>query len=426
MAGPRAPIPPDRVDALRRRAVRTLVAGVALGSTGHIAAATIATIVAREISGSSALAGTPAAAVVFGAAVGATGLAWLMTRRGRRLGLAAGYAVGVIGALLAVGAVVAGSLALLLVGSLLLGFGNSSNLLSRYTAADLQPPERRASAIGIVVWGSTVGAVVGPNLVDPSGRFAVALGLPPLTGPYLVPIALVGLAAILTFVRLRPDPYQLANEPPAEHAASVAAPLAEVFRRPTVVAAVIALVVGQFVMVLIMTMTPLHMADHGHDLGAVGIVISAHTLGMFALAPISGRLTDRFGCTKVVYAGVALLAVSGVLAAAAPPDEQAGLLLALFLLGFGWNLGFVAGSAMLSGGVSLAERTRIQGLSDALIWSTSAIASLGSGVIVAAAGYAALGLLGAILVVVPAGVLWWRRADLGVRVEPPPFQPVAE
>ncbi len=327
---------------------------------------------------------------------------------------------------MAVGAIVAENLVLLLAGSLLLGFGNSSNLLSRYAAADLYPPERRASAIGIVVWGSTVGGVVGPNLVDPSGRLAAGLGLPVLAGPYLVPIALVGLAAILTFVRLRPDPYALAHESAADHAASVAAPLGQVFRRPTVVAAIVALVVGQFVMVLIMTMTPLHMTDHGHDLGAVGLVLSAHLLGMFALAPVSGRLTDRFGCTPVIYAGVATLALSALLAAIAPPDAELGLFVALFLLGFGWNLGFVAGSAMLSGGVSLAERTRIQGLADALIWSTSAIASLGSGVIVAAAGYTALGVVGAALVVVPAWVIWSRRDALRSPVAHPPFEPVGD
>jgi MFS family permease len=414
-----------RLDALRRRTVRTLVLGVALGSTGHIAAVTIATVVASDISGSRSVAGAPAAAVVLGAALGATVLAWLMTRRGRRIGLATGYAVGVIGAVVAVAAIVARELPLLLAGSMLIGFGNSSNQLSRYAAADLYPAARRASSIGTVVWAATIGAVVGPNLVEPSGAVAAAVGLPRLAGPYLVPIVLVGLAALASFVLLRPDPYALADEGSRARAGDPpAAPLAQVLRRPSVVAAIIALVAGQFVMVLIMTMTPLHMTDHGHDLAAVGIVISAHVLGMFALAPVSGRLTDRFGCLRVIAVGEVILLAAALLSAVAPSDDQLLLLVALFLLGFGWNLGFVAGSAMLSGGVSLAERTRVQGVTDALIWSTAAIASLGSGALVGAWGYAALGILGAVIVGAVAAALLLHHRGVVERVPPPVFEPL--
>ncbi|HEV7810704.1 MAG TPA: MFS transporter [Candidatus Limnocylindrales bacterium] len=405
-------LPAAELDRLRRRTVWSLVAGVALGSSGHIAALTVATIVAKDLAGSAALAGAPAAAVVLGAALGATSLSWLMSRRGRRPGLVAGYAVGVGGAVIAVAAIVAGSFALLLAGSLLIGFGNSANQLSRYAAADLYPPARRATALGTVVWAATVGAVVGPNLVGPSGDLAMALGLPHHAGPYLVPIALVGLASIVSFVRLRPDPYDLADHHGRPSENIVAARLGTILRRPAVLVSIVALVIGQFVMVLIMTMTPLHMTDHGHDLSAVGLVLSAHTAGMYALAPVSGRLTDRFGSPLVIYAGMAVLAVAGVLAAVAPAEDDRLLLLALFLLGFGWNLGYVAGSALLTSGVSIVERTRVQGLADALIWSTAALASLGSGVLVASAGYATLGVLGAVLVAIPAWILTIRRGSL--------------
>ena len=407
-----AHLPATELERLRRRTVWTLVGGVALGSTGHIAALTVATIVAKDLTGSASLAGTPAAAVVFGAALGATSLSWLMSRRGRRPGLAAGYAVGVLGAAIAVYGIVQTSLPILLVGSLLIGFGNSANQLSRYAAADLYPADRRATALGTVVWAATVGAIVGPNLVGPSGEVAMSLGLPHHAGPFLVPVVLVGLAAIVSFVGLRPDPYDLADhhsQPADDRAAS---PLAVILRRPAVLVAIVALVIGQFVMVLIMTMTPLHMTDHGHDLGAVGLVLSAHILGMYALAPISGKLTDRFGSPAVIYAGLSVLAISGVLAAVAPAEDDRLLLLALFLLGFGWNLGYVAGSALLTSGVSIVERTRVQGVADGLIWSTAALASLGSGVLVASAGYATLGVLGAILVVIPFWLLTIRRGAL--------------
>jgi len=174
--------------------------------------------------------------------------------------------------------------------------------------------------------------------------------------------------------------------------------------------AIVALVAGQFVMVLIMTMTPLHMADHGHDLAAVGIVISGHTFGMFGLSPISGRLTDRYGSVPVILAGLAIVAFSALLAAAAPPEGGAALFLALFLLGYGWNLGYVAGSTLLTHGLSLAERTRVQGLTDSLIWSSAAVASLGSGLVLTYAGYAILGLMGAALVVVPMLLVVARRS----------------
>ena len=200
----------DRVR-LRSRTVKVLVAGVALGSTGHIAAVTVAPIVATQLAGTSALSGVPGAAVVFGAAVGASALSALMARRGRRPGISLGYGIGVLGALVAIGATVAGLVPALMLGMFMIGFGNSSNQLSRYVAADMYPFHRRAATIGIVVWAATVGAVLGPNLVGPSGNVATALGLPPLTGAYLVPIAFVGAAAILSFVALRPDPYALAD-----------------------------------------------------------------------------------------------------------------------------------------------------------------------------------------------------------------------
>ena len=409
---------PAELERLRRRTVATLVAGVALGSTGHIAAVTVATIVATDIAGGmTAWSGAPGATVVLGAAAGAVGLSAVMVRSGRRFGLVLGYVVSVIGALMATVAIIGSSLPLLLVGTVLIGFGNASNQLSRYTAADLAPPKRRASAIGLVVWGATIGAVVGPNLVAPAGKLALALGLPELSGAYLVPIVFVGAAAILSFALLRPDPYDLADassrhDVEGARDASTAVSVASVLARPNVPVAIVALVAGQFVMVLIMTMTPLHMAEHGHDLAAVGVVISGHTFGMFGLSPISGRLTDRFGSVPVILAGLMTVAFASILAAVAPPEGGALLFVALFLLGYGWNLGYVAGSALLTTGLSLAERTRVQGLTDGLIWSSAAVASLGSGIVLAYAGYAILGLLGAALVVGPTLLVVARRSTV--------------
>jgi MFS family permease len=416
MTVPALDLPSSTLDRLRRRTHWALIAGVALGSTGHIAASTVSSIAAQHIAGGTTWSGAPGAAVVVGAALGAVLLSQLMVRSGRRAGLAAGYGIGVGGAFVATVAVIAMSLPLLLVGTVLIGFGNASNQLSRYVAADLYPPARRATALGLVVWGATVGAIIGPNLAAPAASLATTLGLPELAGAYLVPVVFVGLAALLTLISLRPDPYALADESsrhdhPA-HERSVPASLASVLQRPNVPVAIVALITVQVVMTLVMTMTPLHMTDHGHDLAAVGIVISGHTLGMFALSPLSGRLTDRFGTIPVILAGMGVTASASGLAALAPVDGGVLLFLALFFLGYGWNLGYVAGSALLTQGLSLAERTRVQGLTDGLIWSSAAAASLGSGVVVAAASYATLGLLGAGLVVVPALVVIARRGSL--------------
>lgn len=403
---------PSRLEELRRRTVISLVSGVALGSTGHIAAITVATIVASDLAGTTALAGAPGAAVVLGAAIGSTLLSRLMVRRGRRAGLTTGYVVGVSGAFVATAAVIGHALPLLLLGTVLIGFGNSSNQLSRYAAADLYPVARRASAIGIVVWGATVGAVIGPNLVGFVAGFGESLGLPPYAGAYLLPVVFVGAAAILSFTRLRPDPYTLADQTALEdddRSRTIDTSIERILRRPNVPVAIAALVTGQVVMTLIMTMTPLHMIEHGHGLTAVGLVISGHTFGMFALSPISGRLTDRFGSIRIVLAGLAVISFSGVLSAAAPPEGGVFLFVALFLLGYGWNLGYVAGSTLLTTGLGLAERTRIEGLTDSLIWSSAAAAALGSGLVVAAASFATLGLIGAALVVVPAWLLLVRR-----------------
>jgi MFS family permease len=241
----------------------------------------------------------------------------------------------------------------------------------------------------------------------------VAIGLPELAGAYLVPGVMVLIAAALAYTLLRPDPYLLADTS-ARHIEPVGdgASLSTLARRPSVVAAIVGLIAGQVVMVLVMTMTPLHMTSHGHDLGAVGVVISAHVFGMFALSPVSGRLTDRFGSLPVMVVGLVIVGASSALSAVTPSDADLLLTVPLFLLGFGWSLGFVAGSTLLTRGLSIRERTRLQGWTDALIWSSAAMASLSSGIVVAAASFAALGLLGAALVLVPLWILVARRRSL--------------
>ncbi len=398
------------LESARVRSRWVLFLTVALGSTGHLAAVTVAALAGKELLGSAALAGAPSAAVVFGAAVGAVALSWLMSRRGRRLGLTSGYITSILGAAVGAAGIVIRSFPLLIVGTFLIGFGNSSNNLSRYAAADMAEPARRPVAIGLVVWGSTVGGIVGPLLVPFASDLATRFGLPALAGPYLVPIVMVGAAAVLSYLLLRPDPYALATD--AGHPVDVdrdVRPVREILLRPAVLAAVAALACAQATMVLIMTITPIHLDDHGHSLGTVGFVISGHVVGMFALAPLSGWITQRFGSLPTIFLGTGVLVAAAILAAVAAPSRSDVLAVTLFLLGYGWNLGFVAGSSLLSSSVDVADRTRVQGAADAVIWTTSAMASLGSGAVVAAAGFSTLGILGAAIVLAPVWMLLSRR-----------------
>ncbi len=339
----------------------------------------------------------------------------VMLRKGRRLGLLLGLAVGVLGGLVVFGSVLAASIPLLLLGSAFTGFANAAGNLGRYIAADMATPDRRASALGLVVWGTTVGAVIGPNLTAPAGELAVALGFPELAGPYLLTVVFIGLAWIVSAILLRPEPYALADPSalPSQTDVPAEAPaLRAIVARPSVAVALVSLVAAQVVMVLIMTMTPIHLTDHGHGLATVGFVLSAHTFGMFGLSPITGRLTDRFGAPPVIAAGLVGLAAAALLAALAPADGGFALTFALFLLGYGWNLCFVAASSMLSHGLQLAERTRIQGIADTLTWGTAAFASLSSGLVVAAASYTVLGFVGLGLTIIPAAFLALQRPRL--------------
>lgn len=395
-----APDPPD-LERLRSRALATYFTAAALTSIAYIATFTVASLAAPEITGSAGSSGWPSAVAVAGTALAASLLSSVMARRGRRAGIVLGISVAVVGGALAVVAVLAVSLPLLLLASALVGFGNAAMNLSRYAAADLFPVERRAGALGFVVWGSTIGAVVGPNLVAPAGAVAPTFGLVPLAGGFAMAFAF--LLAALAVAALGPRaPLQPHLDEPqraaGERAVSQRRLLVELVRRPQGRTALIALVTSQLVMTLIMTMTPYHLHAEGHGLETVGLVISAHAFGMFAFSPLSGRLTDRFGANAMVLAGFAVLGTAGLLAAAIP-EGGAALSIPLLLLGVGWNVGFVAGSSLLASEAPMGERARLQGASDAAVWATAAAASFVSGYVVLTAGYVILAMAGAALAV---------------------------
>jgi MFS family permease len=393
------PTPEQLDDRRRRRALATYFVSVALTSTGYFATFTVAALAAPQLTGSRASSGLPSAIAVAGTAVAATLLSTLMARRGRRTGIVAGLAIGGVGAVAGLLSLLLGSFALLLVGSVLIGFANSAAQLTRYAAADLSS-DARASALSLVVWGSTIGAVIGPNMVAPAGSLASTVGWDPLAGGLAA--ALLFVLAALAVANFGPRAPVALTEPVEDRAAPSVRTFSLLRRLLGTVqgrTAVLALGSGQLVMVLVMTMTPLHLHESGHGLEIVGLVIGAHTVGMFGLAPVSGRLTDRLGAPMVAGLGFALLALAGVLAALTP--AAAGTLLAapLFLLGVGWSLTFVSGSSMLSSAGSLSERARLQGATDALVWTVAAISSLSSGFVLDLVGYQLMAVIGASIAV---------------------------
>jgi MFS family permease len=377
--------------------MKSLFAGVAAMNTAMAGASTAATLIADKAAGAS-WSGVPSAAGVLGTAFGTLTAGNLISRYGSRKVLRGLYGAAILGALVAFAAAVSATLPVLLLGMFLLGLGNGAAQLSRYLAAELVPAHRKGSALSMIVWAGTVGAVVGPTLLAPGARLATTLALPALAGPLLV-------AIVMTAVALLTSRTETPKAPPARRTSLAA------LRTPVVLAPLVSMVCAQLTMVAIMTMTPLHMAAHG--LEVLGVVLSVHMIGMFALAPLSGRLADRFGGRTTIFLGMGCLALSAVAAFGA--GGITGLSFAMFLLGYGWNLVFVGGSAILSRELPEDRRIQLQGAVDAVVWGSSALAGLGSGVLFGLGGYPLVAVVGGVLALLPVTVL-------RVRAVPAPLQ----
>lgn len=406
--------------AVQRRTVRVLVLTQAVGAVGITIGIATASLLARDISGSESQAGLAQTAQVLGAAVAAYLLARLMARRGRRVGLGTGYLLGAGGAVLAVVAGAVGSMALLLLGALLLGATTAANSGARYAATDLAEAHHRGRALSVVVWATTIGAVAGPNLAGPAAALARALDLPELTGPFLLGAVAMLAAAVLVGTLLRPDPLLTARalagadlgEPGGTSWGRVRAALAE---RPVLLAAVLGLVGSHAAMVAVMVMTPLHMEHGGAELRLIGVVISVHVLGMFAFSPVVGWLCDLLGRAPVLGAGGVLLAVSLLLSGASPEGSSWQIFGGLFLLGLGWSFATVSASTLIADHAPLEARADVQGAADLVMGLGAAAAGALAGVVVGSAGYGALSfgsLALALLVVLAAGLARTGRDTL--------------
>ena len=407
----------------RGKLLTTLFVAQACGSAGHSIGMAVGGIMAADITGTNTWVGLPVAAGALGAALASWPLSSLMGRTGRRPGLALGYGVAVGGAVLTMLGAAVRSFPLMLVGMALFGVSNTSNLLARYAAADVSPGAERGRAMGLIVWGSALGSVIGPNLMGPAVRAGDWLGLSREASAFLISVTGYAIAAVLVEVFLRPDPLAIARALPeadGRSAAVAARSFSGILADARVQIALAALSISQFVMISTTSTSPVYLHDHGHGVSTIGIAVAFHLGGMYVTSPLSGWLSDRFGRVPMIGVGALLLIVAVGVAGLAPGRGAPLVILGLFLNGVGWNLAFVSASALLTDALSPAERTSIQGIADLFMGLMGAVGSVAGGMILGIWGFAALNALGALLVFGPLLAALARRPALAafLAVEP--------
>ena len=394
----------------------TLFAAQVCGSTGHSIGMAIGGIMAAGITGTNTWSGMPVAVGALGTALASWPLSRLMARSGRRPGLALGYGLAVVGALVAMVAVTTRSFALLLGGMALFGVSQTSNLLARYAAADVSSGAQRGRAMGLIVWGSSAGSILGPNLMEPALGLGRSFGMAPEASAFLISVAGYAVAALLVELFLRPDPLAVARQlhesvasgRPAEPARG----LGEILGDVRVQLALATLTIRQFVMISTTSTSPVHLHDHGHTVQTIGLAVSLHLGGMYVASPLSGWLCDRLGRLPMIGVGALVLTGAVMLAGLAPGSDRALVILGLFLNGVGWNFAFVAGSALLTDALPPSERASTQGLADLFMGLMGAFGSAAGGMILGMWGFTILNTVGAVLVLGPLGATLLRRPAL--------------
>ena len=385
--------------ALQEKTVKVLATAQVLNGVGVAGTVAAGSLLVASITNSETLAGLAQTSSVLGAAALALPLARLTSRGGRRLALSVGLIAGVIGSLLAIFGGSRENIYLMLTGTFLVGAASAAGYQARFAAIDLATNEKRAKQLSFVVWGSTIGAVTGPNLMEPSGNLAESFGLPRLTGPYLISAVTLALAVLVIQLFLRPDPYlTAAKDSGAATLPRVKTKVALKHIRSNARAsfAIASIAIGHIAMVAVMVMTPVHMAHVDVTLTKIGLVISVHVLGMYAFSPLVGALTDRLGRLRVIQIGVAILLSSALISGFARADDAITLGIGLFLLGLGWSCTLIAGSALLTESVSPEFKSASQGASDLVMNLSGASGGAIAGVVIATLSYGWLCLLSAI------------------------------
>jgi MFS family permease len=385
---------PD-LQAIQRKTVRVLTAGQVFSGFGLGSTLSIGSLLALELSGTTAWAGAAATFSTLGAAAWAIPLARRANARGRRVALATGAAIAITGASLIITATALKFFPLLLVALFLLGAGSATGLQARFAATDLPANKSTARDLSIVVWATTVGAVVGPNLFGPGEILGAWLGLPEMTGPFFITILSQITATCIFWFGLRPDPLltaqKLGDAKAAKPKLSIGTAIQTLREHPVAAYAVATIALSHMVMVSVMSMTPAHLEQHGASLAVVGFTISVHIGGMYAFSPIFGWLADKFGKIKTVLLGQTIY-VAALLFAGIGMENEQSVLLGLFLLGLGWSASTVSASALLSSSLPAEQKTNVQGMSDSLMNLSGALGGAVAGSIMAALMFVGLNL----------------------------------
>ena len=374
---------------LQHKVVRTLAAAQVLNGVGVAGTVAAGSLLVSSITDSETLAGLAQTTSVLGAAALALPLARLTARGGRRLALSVGYTSGVIGSILAILGGSHRNIVLMLMGTFLVGAASAAGYQARFAAIDLATNETRAKQLSFVVWGSTIGAVTGPNLMQPAGNLAENFGLPRLVGPYLISATTLVLAIFVISIFLKPDPYLIANKEniSKKQKGSTKQALTHIRQNPKALFAILSIAIGHVAMVSVMVMTPVHMAHVDVTLTVIGLVISVHVLGMYAFSPLVGSLSDRLGRVRVIQIGIITLLLSTVISGFARADDAYTLGVGLFLLGLGWSCTLIAGSAYLSESVYPDFKASSQGASDLVMNLAGAGGGAIAGVIIGTLSY---------------------------------------
>ena len=376
--------------ALQEKTVRVLATAQVLNGVGVAGTVAAGSLLVASITESETLAGLAQTSSVLGAAALALPLARLTARGGRRLALSAGFVAGVIGSLFAIYGGSQKNIFFMLLGTFLVGAASAAGYQARFAAVDLATNETRSKQLSFVVWGSTVGAVTGPNLMEPAGNLAESIGLPRLTGPYVVSAVTLSLAILVIQMFLRPDPFLTAVKQSGlvtKPKGATKAALHHIRSNDRALFAILSIAIGHVAMVSIMVMTPVHMAHVDVTLTIIGLVISVHVLGMYAFSPMVGALSDRLGRVRVIQIGVITLLLSSIISGIARADDAITLGIGLFLLGLGWSCTLIAGSAFLTESVSPEMKTSSQGASDLVMNLSGAGGGALAGVIIGTLSY---------------------------------------
>ncbi|MCU1441326.1 MAG: transporter [Rhodoglobus sp.] len=385
---------------MQRRTVSVLVVGQVLQGLGQGATLAMGAVMASQIAGD-ALSGAAATASTLGAAAASIPLARLAQRFGRRPALALGAGASALGTVTTVFAAGFTFFPLLVLGFAMLGVGTAVGLQARFAATDVAEPSRRGRDLSLVVWSTTVGAVIGPNLFGPGVVIADVLRLPPLTGSFVIAIAGQLAAMVIYLVALRPDPLLLARDLEPQAAVPLGAPLqveGALKSRSMLIFAIATIAISHAVMVSVMSMTPVHLTHHGATLTVIGFTISLHVAGMFAFSPIFGWASDRMGRIPTILLGQLLLAIA-VVVLGIGGEQTAAVTVGLILLGLGWSASTVAGSALVSDLATGVTRVRIQGRTDMIMSLTGAVGGALAGPVLALVGYAGLAWCAGVLVI---------------------------